>query len=111
MGSIVNKHNTSNPVIYPESSVNETDVQSTNESIDNIDGAEKGVNESELINQLEQDGYDKLNKLRRGETIPANATNEDIGDALLNIIKSGANDFEKKTGRRMTYAEMRYAYG
>jgi len=110
MGSIVNKYNTSNPVIYPESSVNETDVQSTNESIDNIDdnidGAEKGVNESELINQLEQDGYDKLNKLRRGETIPANATNEDIGDALLNIIKSGANEFEKKTGRRMTYEEM-----
>jgi hypothetical protein len=32
-------------------------------------------------------------------------------DSFLNIIKEGAKQFEKETGRPMTYAEMREAYG
>jgi hypothetical protein len=30
---------------------------------------------------------------------------------LQDIMKSGAEDFEKKTGRQMTYSEMREMYG
>jgi len=32
-------------------------------------------------------------------------------DKLKNIMKSGAYEFEKKTGRKMTYIEMRELYG
>ena len=112
MGSILNKSTTSNPLIYPESSMNETIVDATNESVLDIDESppiekpmERG-NESELINKLEQDGYDKLNNLK--QTLPPN---QDVGKALLNIIQSGADEFKEKTGRQMTYAEMRAAYG
>ena len=118
MGSILNKSTTSNPLIHDESSVNETVFEQENESVLDIDESpetekpmERGGNESELINKLEQDGYDKLKKLDRGETLPANATNKDFGDALINIMKSGADEFKEKTGRNMTYSEMRHAYG
>jgi hypothetical protein len=109
MGSILNKSTTSNPVIYPESSVNETIFEPANESPETEQPMERGCNESDLINKLEQDGYDKLKTL--GQTLPVNTTKKDIGDALLNIIKSGADEFKEKTGRQMTYAEMRAAYG
>lgn len=111
MGSIVNKSTTSNPIIDAESSVNETVFEPANESPETEQPMERGCNESELINKLEQDGYDKLKKLNRGETLPANATNKDFGDALINIMKSGADEFKEKTGRNMTYSEMRHAYG
>jgi protein-tyrosine-phosphatase len=116
MGAILNKSNTSIPVIYPESSVNETIVDATNESVLDIDESpeteqpmERGVNESDLINKLDKDGYNKLKNLP--QTLPVNSTNQDIGDALVNIMKSGADEFKQKTGRNMTYAEMRAAYG
>jgi len=116
MGSIVNKSNNQNPLIYPEHSVNETIFEPANETVLNIDEPppiekpmERSVNKSELISKLEQDGYDKLKNL--GQTLPANATNQDVGNALINIIKTGDDEFKKKTGRRMTYSEMREAYG
>jgi enoyl reductase-like protein len=34
-----------------------------------------------------------------------------LQDDLISIITNGAKSFEEKTGRKMTYAEMRYAYG
>ena len=109
MGSILNN---SNPMIYPESTLNETDFESANETVIDIieppqteKPMERG-NESELISKLEQDGYDKLNALKK--TLPPN---QDVGKALLNIIQSGADEFKQKTGRTMTYAEMRAAYG
>ena len=112
MGSILNKSNTANPLIYPEYTANET----TNETVINIiepppieKPMERVVKESELISKLEQDGYDKLKNL--GKTLPANATNDDFGNALINIMKSGADEFKEKTGRTMTYSEMREAYG
>jgi len=116
MGSILNKTTASNPLIYPESSVNETIFEPTNETVIDIvepppieKPMERAVNESELICKLEQDGYYKLKTL--GRTLPASATNKDIGDALINIMKSGADEFKEKTGRTMTYSEMREAYG
>ena len=123
MGSIFIKSNTANPLIYPESSVNEPSVnetifEATNESVRDIDEPPETeqpmerINteyDSQLINKLEQDGYAKLKNL--GQTLPANSTNKDLGDALINIIKSGADEFKEKTGRTMTYAEMRAAYG
>jgi hypothetical protein len=124
MGSILTKSNSSNTLIYPEHSINETVFEPTNETVfeptnetvldinespEPEKPMERCVNESELISKLEQDGYNKLKTL--GQTLPTNATNQDVGDALINIMKSGANEFKEKTGRTMTYAEMRAAYG
>jgi hypothetical protein len=32
-------------------------------------------------------------------------------EALINIMKQGATEFEKETGRKMSYGEMREMYG
>jgi len=40
-----------------------------------------------------------------------NTTNIPLDKALENIMQSGADEFEKQTGRKMTYGEMRDMYG
>ena len=35
----------------------------------------------------------------------------DLGDKLIGIMSSGADEFKAKTGRDMTYSEMRSMYG
>ena len=32
-------------------------------------------------------------------------------ESLINIMKQGATEFEKETGRKMSYGEMREMYG
>jgi hypothetical protein len=115
MGSIINKSNTFETVIYPESTTNESVVvDKTTETVTDIVESSKIEEpmerfEHELIKKLEQDCNNKLNKL--GETVPSNASIKDIGDGLMNIMKSGADEFKEKTGRNMTYGEMRAAWG
>lgn len=110
MDSSLNKNDSSNSVINTDN--NETNDVTSNRSTEllepNIEPPMER-DEKQILEQLEQDGYDKVRNI--GKTLPKNATNKDLGDALLNIIKSGASDFEKKTGRPMSYLEMRYAYG
>ena len=57
-----------------------------------------------LKNKLEEEGMQKITELIK---------NGDVGNInlLKNIMKSGADEFEKKTGRKMTYFEMREMYG
>jgi hypothetical protein len=59
---------------------------------------------SNLKNKLEEEGMQKVTELIK---------NGDVGNInmLKDIMKSGANEFEKKTGRKMTYIEMRENYG
>ena len=38
-------------------------------------------------------------------------TNQKLGDTLVNIMSEGAEEFKEKTGRSMTYSEMRQMYG
>ncbi len=35
----------------------------------------------------------------------------DLGDKLIGIMSAGAEEFKSKTGRNMTYSEMRSMYG
>jgi hypothetical protein len=57
----------------------------------------------DVIKKIEADGERMLAELK----IIGNV-NE---DSLTNIMKNGEKEFIKKTGRRMTYGEMRQAYG
>jgi hypothetical protein len=34
-----------------------------------------------------------------------------VGDMLIQVMKEGDEEFQKRTGRRMTYSEMRQMYG
>jgi len=60
-------------------------------------------NLQEIMKKIEKEGEDKLAELKR------------IGNvneySLTNIMKNGEKDFIKKTGRHMTYGEMRQMYG
>ena len=65
-------------------------------------------NTNELIKKLEKEGMEKTSELLNRKNI------EDPGlmaDQLVKIMSEGANEFKQKTGRNMTYSEMRAAYG
>jgi hypothetical protein len=63
----------------------------------------KFIDENELLKKIEKEGEELLAKLK--------ASGQVNGDSLLNVMKPGETEFIKNTGRRMTYAEMRRAYG
>ncbi len=57
-----------------------------------------------------------LNDLELAALAPTKAaldqpTIEATGKEVQNIISAGFDEFKRKTGRNMTYSEMRYAYG
>jgi hypothetical protein len=64
------------------------------------------MDEKELKNKLEKDGEKKSKELIKQDT--------KIDDNLkkaFDIVKAGADEFKEKTGRPMTYSEMRELYG
>jgi hypothetical protein len=64
------------------------------------------MDEKELKNKLEKDGEKKAKELIKQDT--------KIDDNLkkaFDIVKAGADEFKEKTGRPMTYSEMRELYG
>lgn len=67
----------------------------------------KEESENELLKRLEKEGMKKVSELNNKEIEDANKM---IGE-LNKIMQDGANEFKEKTGRNMTYAEMRAAYG
>jgi hypothetical protein len=62
------------------------------------------IEEKNLKNKLEEEGMQKVAELwKNGGMFNINQ--------LKNIMKSGADEFKEKTGREMTYSEMRELYG
>jgi len=57
----------------------------------------------ELMSKLEKEGMQKVQNLHQ--------TNSCNIDTLTQIMKEGEEEFKKKTGRNMTYSEMRRMYG
>jgi gas vesicle protein len=58
---------------------------------------------NELMKKLEKEGMQKVQKL--------NETSNCNMDTLTQIMKEGEEEFKQKTGRNMTYSEMRRMYG
>ena len=56
--------------------------------------------------KLEKEGEKQVAELMQN---PNSTT--DFQSSLLNIMKSGGDEFYKQTGRQMTYSEMREMYG
>lgn len=57
---------------------------------------------------LEKEGEDKVKELNSSNIV--NDPNKML-ESLTKIMKDGEKEFVKKTGRRMTYGEMREMYG
>ena len=71
-----------------------------------------------IIKEIESKTEKKVENLFQGKNpiqeIRTNAKTADgktIGDTLVNIMSEGADEFKAKTGRNMTYSEMRQMYG
>jgi hypothetical protein len=58
---------------------------------------------NELMKKLEKEGMQKVQKLHN--------TNTCNMDTLTQVMKEGEEEFKQKTGRNMTYSEMRRMYG
>ena len=89
------------------------------------------INDNEfnnLMEKLEKDGEKKVKDLltkkensnfvssvvASGATngsVPVQKPSSDLGNSLINIMSAGADEFKEKTGRNMTYSEMRQLYG
>jgi len=69
------------------------------------------------LEQMPEDAFTVLQELeKRGEAeaikaLQSSAPTDTIADSLIGFIQSGAKEFEQRTGRHMSYAEMRAAYG
>ena len=57
---------------------------------------------------LEKEGEQKVKELTASEMVD---DSNKMLEAVKNIMKGGEKEFVKKTGRRMTYAEIREIYG
>jgi hypothetical protein len=65
------------------------------------------VDVNKLIKKLEKEGMEKTALLNSKEIDDA----DKIIDELTKIMTNGNKEFKEKTGRHMTYAEMRATYG
>jgi ribosomal protein L13E len=65
------------------------------------------VDVNKLIKKLEKEGMEKTALLNSKEIDDPNRMIQE----LTRIMTSGDKEFKEKTGRNMTYAEMRAAYG
>jgi len=61
---------------------------------------------NDVIRDLEQRQYPVVK-----ETLQSTAPINDTADKLMGFMTSGAEEFKERTGRTMTYAEMRAAWG
>jgi hypothetical protein len=65
------------------------------------------VDVNKLIKKLEKEGMEKTAELNGKEIDDT----DKIIDELTKIMTNGNKEFKEKTGRNMTYAEMRATYG
>jgi len=60
-----------------------------------------------VLKEVEKKAETKTKTMVQDKTIQGNK----VAAALHEMISEGANDFKQKTGRPMTYSEMRAAFG
>jgi hypothetical protein len=72
----------------------------------------KKMNKLEEIKlKIEADAEKKVIELNKTINSLDDFKNPEIGNLLINIMKAGSDEFKEKTGRNMTYSEMRYMFG
>jgi hypothetical protein len=66
---------------------------------------------NEIKIKIEADAEKKVIDLNKTINSFQDYGKPEIGNLLINIMQTGANEFKEKTGRNMTYSEMRQMYG
>lgn len=72
----------------------------------NINETPKEEEHKDILKELEEKGVKQAK-----EALTSREPVDKVGEKLVDFMKSGADDFEKRTGRPMTYSEMRSAWG
>ena len=72
--------------------------------------------EKTILRKLEKDGEDKVKEIMKQTPIPTptptpTPTPIPTSQKLINLIQEGMKEYQEKTGKPMTYSEMREAYG
>ena len=65
----------------------------------------------EIKRKIEADAEKKVVQLNNNISSFNDYSKPEIGNLLLNIMQTGADEFKEKTGRNMTYSEMRQMFG
>ena len=79
----------------------------TTETTETSETKETPENVQNVIREMEKEGKSKVAQLLNSNIKDSNIMLENIS----NIMKEGEKNFIQKTGRRMTYSEIRQAYG
>lgn len=58
-----------------------------------------------IMKDIEADTEKRLEEAKKKEH------SQPVGEVLVSIMQKGADEFKEKTGRNMTYSEMRQMYG
>ena len=69
------------------------------------------INIEEIKIKIESDAEKKVIELNKNINSLTDYGKPEIGNLLINIMQTGADEFKEKTGRNMTYSEMRYMFG
>lgn len=64
-----------------------------------------------IMRDIETKTEQKIQTIRKAESTATVSPGRDLGDTLVGIMSEGAKEFTSKTGRGMTYSEMRRMYG
>ena len=65
----------------------------------------------EIKAKVEVDAEKKVVQLNKSISSFDDYGKPEIGNLLLSIMQTGADEFKEKTGRNMTYSEMRQMFG
>jgi hypothetical protein len=66
---------------------------------------------NEIKEKIEADAEKQVIQLNKSINSFQDYVKPEIGNLLINIMKTGADEFKEKTGRNMTYSEMREMFG
>lgn len=73
---------------------------------------EKPETQKELMARLEKEGMQKMQELNsKIDSGELDALGQSHMDQLMQVMRDGEKAFREKTGRPMTYSEMRAMYG
>jgi hypothetical protein len=66
---------------------------------------------NEIKEKIETDAEKQVIQINKSINSFQDYVKPEIGNLLINIMKTGADEFKEKTGRNMTYSEMREMFG
>ena len=89
----------------PNNTKNHENVKETKNMKENSDTTFQTYPLDKIMKDIESDTEKRLEEAKK------KAPAQPVGEVLVSIRQKGADEFKEKTGRNMTYSEMRQMYG